>query len=165
MTSHQKQTGANPLEHPYYQAARYPNKTAAGKAYTPIEQIIHDEDCDLSAYRYLVPSEHTWYVVVIGEQPTAQLHERLKTILTTLTRGEPVTLDDATVLALLARRVQQMHLQKGLLVFVQGRLVVRPYTDKAQVKRVAIEIVASTVQMLEKGKQPPPDESTEDVPF
>jgi hypothetical protein len=36
--------------------------------------------------------------------------------------------------------------------------------DKAQVKRVAIEIVASTVQMLEKGKQPlPADESEEDV--
>jgi hypothetical protein len=106
MTSHQK--GANPLDQPYYQAARYPNKTAAGKAYTPIEQIIHEEDCDLSAYRYLVPSEHKWYVVVIGEQPAPKLHERLKTILTTLTRGESVSLDDATVIALLARRVQQI---------------------------------------------------------
>jgi single-strand DNA-binding protein len=63
----------------------------------------------------------------------------------------------------LAERMNQ-YVQKGMLIFVQGRLVVRPYTDKAQVKRVAIEIVASTVQMLEKGKQPmPADESDEDV--
>jgi single-stranded DNA-binding protein len=56
------------------------------------------------------------------------------------------------------------YLSKGMLVFVQGRLVVRPYTDKTQVKRVAIEIVASTVQMPEKGKQPPADEAEDDVP-
>ena len=91
----------------YYQAARYPNKTAAGKAYTPIQRIIHDEDCDLSAYRLLVPSKRKWYVVVIGEQPTAQLHERLKTILTILTRGEPASLDKYTLTMLLGRRLQQ----------------------------------------------------------
>ncbi len=104
------------MEQLYYQAARYPNKTAAGKAYTPIQQIIHDERCDLSAYRYLVPSEKKWYVVVIGQQPTPQLHERLRTILTTLTRGEPVTLDADTVTLLLARRLQQT--QRG--TWVEG---------------------------------------------
>ena len=95
------------MENPYYQAARYPNKTKAGKAYDPIQQIIHDVECDLSAYRLFVPSERQWYVVVIGEQPDAQVHERLKTILTTLTRGEAATLDEDTVTLLLARRVQQ----------------------------------------------------------
>ena len=95
------------METPYYQAARYPNKTAAGKAYDPIQQLIQDVECDLSAYRLFVPSERTWYVVVIGEQPDAQLHERLKTILTTLTRGKLTTLDEETVTLLLARRVQQ----------------------------------------------------------
>jgi single-strand DNA-binding protein len=65
----------------------------------------------------------------------------------------------------LAERMN-MYLSKGLLVFVQGRLVQRSYQDKNKVERVAIEIIASTVQMLEKGKQPmPSDESTEDVPF
>jgi len=65
----------------------------------------------------------------------------------------------------LAERMHK-YLQKGLLVFVQGRLVVRPYKDKNQAERVALEIVASTVQMLEKGtKAPPESESTEDVPF
>ena len=65
----------------------------------------------------------------------------------------------------LAERMHR-YLSKGQLVFVQGRLVLRPYTDNTQVKRVATEIVASTVQMLEKGtKSPPIDESTEDAPF
>ena len=65
----------------------------------------------------------------------------------------------------LAERMNE-YLSKGQLVFVQGRLVIRPYTDKTQVKRVAIEIVASTIQMLEKGKQvTPEEESTEEAPF
>jgi single-strand DNA-binding protein len=59
------------------------------------------------------------------------------------------------------------YLQKGLLVFVQGRLVMRPYQDKNQVERVALDIVASTVQMLEKGTKPIPESagSSEDAPF
>jgi hypothetical protein len=40
------------MDTPYYQAAGYPSKTAVGKAYKPLQQLIHDEDCDLSAYRY-----------------------------------------------------------------------------------------------------------------
>ena len=66
----------------------------------------------------------------------------------------------------LAERMNE-YLSKGQLVFVQGRLVQRSYIDKNQVKRVAIEIVASTVQMLEKGKQAisEADGHTEDVPF
>ena len=94
---------------PYYQASRYPNKSAAGKAYTPIQQIIHEVECDLSTYRLFVPSERKWYVVVIGEQPDQQLHERLKTILTTQSRGESARLDAETVAVLSARRLQQIQ--------------------------------------------------------
>jgi len=67
----------------------------------------------------------------------------------------------------LAERMNE-YLSKGQLVFVQGRLVMRPYTDKTQVKRVAIEIVASTIQMLEKSKQGVTESEetpAEDVPF
>src|SRR2546425_4810462 len=65
----------------------------------------------------------------------------------------------------LAERMNE-YLSKGQLVFVQGRLVQRSYVDKNQVKRVITEIIASTVQMLEKGTKPlPADESTEDAPF
>ena len=66
----------------------------------------------------------------------------------------------------LAERMHE-YLSKGQLVFVQGKLVQRSYVDKTQVKRVAIEIIASTVQMLEKSKKQvsESDESTEDAPF
>ena len=66
----------------------------------------------------------------------------------------------------LAERMHE-YLSKGQLVFVQGRLVMRSYVDKNQVKRIAAEIVASTVQMLEKGTKsiPESDEATEDAPF
>jgi hypothetical protein len=93
----------------YYQAALFPNKNAAGKAYTPIESIIHEVACDLSAYRLLRPKEKQWLVVVIGQQPPPQLHERLKTILISLTRGKPTTLDDETLAYLLSRRLQQIQ--------------------------------------------------------
>jgi HicA toxin of bacterial toxin-antitoxin, len=60
----------------YYVAARYPSKQTAGKAYTSIERLIYEADCDLSAYRYFVRSERYWYVVIVGEVPPAPLHER-----------------------------------------------------------------------------------------
>src|SRR5438132_13525875 len=92
---------------PYYLAARYPNKTPAGKAYDPIQAIIFEEDCDLSAYRFFEQKERKWYVVVIGEEPLPQLHQRLATILFSLTRGQRVPLDSGTLAVLMARRAQQ----------------------------------------------------------
>jgi single-stranded DNA-binding protein len=35
-------------------------------------------------------------------------------------------------------------------VFVQGRLQMRAYEDKSGVKRLAVDLVASTVQLLDK---------------
>lgn len=39
---------------------------------------------------------------------------------------------------------------KGNLVYVAGRLSIRDYTDKQGAKRQAIEVIADTVQLLEK---------------
>lgn len=47
---------------------------------------------------------------------------------------------------------------KGMQVFVQGKLVMRPYKDKSGVDRQSIDIVANVVQMLDKkpdGGRPP----------
>ncbi len=52
----------------------------------------------------------------------------------------------------LAERTTQL-LFKGAQVFVQGRLQMRSYKDKNKMERVAVDIVASTVQLLEKRKQ------------
>jgi single-strand DNA-binding protein len=51
--------------------------------------------------------------------------------------------------------VVDQYAHKGAQVFVQGRLSIRPYTDKEGVARQSIEIIASTVQLL--GKKPVAD--------
>jgi|SRR6266700_1389861 len=60
----------------------------------------------------------------------------------------------------LAERMNQL-LFKGAQVFVQGKLAPRSYTDKNGVERQVIEIVASTVQLLEKRKAGTPDDPLE----
>ena len=52
----------------------------------------------------------------------------------------------------LAERTEQLSF-KGAQVFVQGRLQMRSYKDKNKIQRVAVDIVASTIQLLEKRKQ------------
>jgi single-strand DNA-binding protein len=56
----------------------------------------------------------------------------------------------------LAETVEQ-YAKKGMQVFVQGKLQIRSYIDKDKVTRQAIDIVAFTVQLLEKrhnGEEP-----------
>src|SRR6266851_6361310 len=43
-------------------------------------------------------------------------------------------------------------LYKGAPVFVQGRLQLRSYEDKNKIERVSIEVIASTIQLLEKAR-------------
>jgi hypothetical protein len=53
------------LEVPYYQAARFHNKKAAGAVYSVVQDILYQNvDCDLSVYR--LKQERTFIVVVIG---------------------------------------------------------------------------------------------------
>ena len=49
--------------------------------------------------------------------------------------------------------IVEKYASKGMQVFVQGRLVVRGYEDKSGVKRQAIDVIASTVQLLDKREQ------------
>src|SRR6266699_5051825 len=60
----------------------------------------------------------------------------------------------------------EMYAHKGMQVFVQGKLQVRSYTDKDKVNRQAIEIVAFTIQLLEKRSDGAKTSTpTEDDPF
>jgi single-strand DNA-binding protein len=49
----------------------------------------------------------------------------------------------------LAERMNH-YLYKGAQVFVQGRLQKNTYTDKDQVERTTVEIVAANIQLLDK---------------
>lgn len=64
----------------------------------------------------------------------------------------------------LAERMNQF-LYKGAPTFVQGRLQVRSYEDKQKVERVSIEIIASTVQLLEKARSMASPSSNESDPL
>ncbi len=56
--------------------------------------------------------------------------------------------------------VVKQYARKGMQVFVQGKLVLRSYQDKNQADRVALDIVATTVQLLEKRQS-----KEEDIPL
>jgi single-strand DNA-binding protein len=67
----------------------------------------------------------------------------------------------------LAETVER-YATKGMQVFVQGKLQLRSYTDKDKVNRQAIDIVAFTVQLLEKrqnGAATSAQTSSDDDPF
>ncbi len=62
--------------------------------------------------------------------------------------------------------IVEKYAVKGMQVFVQGRLVIRFYDDKSGVKRQSVDIVASTVQLLDKRPTSAPTTAFEDVdPF
>ena len=56
------------------------------------------------------------------------------------------------------------YARKGMLVFVQGRLVLCSYKDKNQTDRVAVDIIATTVQLLDKRQSKDEDISELDAP-
>ncbi len=98
---------SNPLlEVPYYQAARFKNKTAAGTVYNVVQDLIYqDVDCDLSAYR--VKLGNSWHVVVIGEKPSDSLHVQIEA---QLTNGVLVSLGEDALLYLQDRRAEATQL-------------------------------------------------------
>lgn len=59
------------------------------------------------------------------------------------------------------------YLKKGDLVYVNGRLRTRKYTDKQGVERFKTEIICNNLQMLGGGLKnvDPKPETAEDVPF
>ena len=59
------------------------------------------------------------------------------------------------------------YLKKGDLVYVNGRLRTRKYTDKQGVERYKTEIICNQMQMLGAGmkNENPKAEAEEDVPF
>jgi single-strand DNA-binding protein len=60
----------------------------------------------------------------------------------------------------LAERVEKL-LFTGAALFVQGRLQKRTYTDKNRMEREAFDIVASTIQLLERKR---PQDKADDLP-
>ncbi len=96
-----QQKGVAILAYPFYLAARFPSKEAAGSVYFPLQEMVfaaHD-DCDLSVYR--IRHEGVWLVIVLGEAPPKALYLRIEA---KLTKGTLVTLREDVLRFLQARR-------------------------------------------------------------
>ena len=91
---------------PYYQAARFHNKKAAGAVYDVIQDILYQNvDCDLSAFR--LKQERTFLVIVLGEKPPDSLHIALEAL---LTNGVLVSLSEDQLNYLQDRRAEATQL-------------------------------------------------------
>jgi len=89
---------------PYYLAAEFLNERPSKRAYDRAQATIyHAPPCDLSVYRFLVPSRHTWLVTVIGQKPEVQLERRLSSI---LSAGIPAPVPPDILQLLQARRAE-----------------------------------------------------------
>ena len=111
---------------PYSLASRFATKQAAEQPYVAAQETIHTADCELSAYRFLIPSQQhmpkPWYVAVVGEKPAEAIHQQLTTI---LSAGELASLPDAVTQELLQRRAEFVQ---------QGPWVERHYTHTLKKK-------------------------------
>ena len=91
---------------PYHVAAHYaePQEQLSASAYNQTQRLIARENVDLSTYRLqLPPIAPGWYVAVLGEPPSEEIHAQLLNILSS---GEPTTLP-AQVLNFLQERRRQ----------------------------------------------------------
>jgi single-stranded DNA-binding protein len=44
----------------------------------------------------------------------------------------------------------EKYARKGMLVFVQGKLQMRKYTDKTKTEQTSVEVIADNIQLLEE---------------
>jgi single-strand DNA-binding protein len=61
--------------------------------------------------------------------------------------------------------LMEQYLHKGSFVFIEGKLQIRPYKDKAGSERTAVDIVATNVQVLDKKQSDEMKVDEEQGPF
>lgn len=88
----------------YRKAARFPNELTSNIAYETTRDIIHTEPCELSLYRTALMPAMDWYILVLGQQPSEPLRERIDQALAS---GETVELPEDVWRAFNARRLEQ----------------------------------------------------------
>ncbi len=98
--------GEEQEKHPYYHAVRFQKEGPARRAYFAAQDTIHEAECNLSAYRFLLNG--IWHVAVVGEPPPSEIEEQLAR---TLRAGDPVKLPD-DVLKPLAQRGENERSQR-----------------------------------------------------
>ena len=101
---HEQEPHREQEPHTYYLASEFLNERPSKRAYDRAQETLyHAPRCDLSVFRFLVRSRHTWLVTVIGEKPEEQLEQRLRRILAS---GVPTTVPEDVLQILQARRAE-----------------------------------------------------------
>ncbi|HLZ55444.1 MAG TPA: hypothetical protein VKR06_00740 [Ktedonosporobacter sp.] len=72
--------GKGKASHPYYAACVFPTGQHAQEVFQTLRDLIYyEKGCELSVYRFC--HQRRWYVVVVGDQPEPDLHQRVQTVL------------------------------------------------------------------------------------
>ena len=92
----------------YHLAARFREDSVSQTVYNQAQELIRTTENELSAYRFLRPSqiakEPPWYVVVLGDVPPQPLQQRFEDV---LHPGERVTLPAEALVPLYQRRCRR----------------------------------------------------------
>jgi hypothetical protein len=89
----------------YYRSAAYPSERASEQPYDTLKQTLHDEPCELSAFRLMFPPNRAYHVVALGVPPPPELQRRIEDI---LADGTPSVLPTEVVAELVLRRLSQV---------------------------------------------------------
>lgn len=85
----------------YFQVSRFEAERLARATYSQIQDLLFENRCDLSTYRFLL--ENVSHVAVLGHQPPQELEPELRSL---LDRGEAATVPLEVRAVLEARRRQ-----------------------------------------------------------
>jgi hypothetical protein len=88
----------------YHQAAKYAGEVESEAPYDTLQELIRVEPCELSVYRLRLGEQLEYHVAVLGAPPEERLQRRIDDI---FKDGEPVTLPQEVLDALLERRREQ----------------------------------------------------------
>jgi hypothetical protein len=89
----------------YYRSAAYPSEHDSEQPYDTLKQTLHDEPCELSAFRLMLLPDRAYHVVALGVQPPPELQRRIEDI---LVDGTPSVLPTEVVAELVLRRLRQV---------------------------------------------------------
>jgi hypothetical protein len=89
----------------FARAVYYPDERTSEQPYDQTKALIHDHNCNLSAFRVLrnIEQDFLWHIALIGDTPPPQL---LPLLDQTLATGKVTTLTDEELMLLYARRLE-----------------------------------------------------------
>lgn len=109
------------IQPPFLLSSRFESREASQFSYDLLQTIVREQEVELSAFRLIQnwpesiskasPSTKRWYVVALGNTPSASLEQQVSEV---LNGGELVALPDVVVAELVRRRSEETA--KGLYV-------------------------------------------------